>query len=145
MIRARSRAREVAMQLLVQYETNPQVKRLVITRFAHDRLSNDELEAFCLRLYDGTVRFLDELDRQLSSVSQNWRLNRMAVVDRNVLRLGLFEITRMPDLATPAPVVIDEMIELAKRFGSKDSPSFINGILDRFAKPAPLAAVPPTE
>src|SRR5260370_40960963 len=84
----RSRAREVALQLLFQRDQNPSVERAAVERFARDRLKNPELEAFCLSLYDGVVAHLDEIDRRLTAAAANWRLLRMAAGDRHVLRLG---------------------------------------------------------
>jgi N utilization substance protein B len=78
---------------------------------------------------------IDELDAKLEEASSNWRLERMNVIDRNLLRLGLSEILFSP--AVPAPVAINEVIELAKEFGDKGSGAFVNGILDRFARSAP--------
>src|SRR5438552_11956545 len=88
----RSRAREVALQLLFQRDANPHVSRAAIERFAHDRLSNPQAEAFCLSLYDGVVQHLTEIDANLTAASENWKLHRMAASDRNVLRLGAYEI-----------------------------------------------------
>jgi transcription antitermination protein NusB len=126
----RSRAREVALQLLFQRDANPDVARAVIEAFARDRLGNDEAQAFCLGLYDGVVRHLAAIDAQLTAASENWKLHRMAASDRNVLRLGTYEIAYAPE-ATPGPVALDEAIELARRYGSKDSPAFVNGVLDK--------------
>ena len=131
----RSKAREVALQLLFQRDQNPTaLPRPVVERFARDRLNDDPaLTAFALALYDGTVGNQAAIDSKLSATAENWRLNRMLPVDRNVLRLGTYEL--LFDPAGPPPeVVIDEAIELARRFGSKDSPGFVNGILDRIAK-----------
>jgi N utilization substance protein B len=125
----RSRAREVALQLLFQRDHNPNVSRSAVAEFARARLGNPPLEPFCLGLYDGVVAHLDEIDRRLGAAAENWRLPRMAAVDRNVLRLGAYELLFAPD--TPAGVAIDEAIELARRYGSKDSPGFVNGVLDR--------------
>jgi transcription antitermination protein NusB len=130
----RSRAREVALQLLFQYDLNPGVERAAIKAFAHDRLNNDDLEPFTLSLYDGVLTNGEEIDRRLSAAAQNWRLSRMAAVDRNVLRLGSFELLYTPE--TPAKVVLDEAIELARRYGSANSPAFINGVLDRLRQDA---------
>ena len=130
----RSRAREVALQLLFQYDTNPTVDRAAVERFAHDRLRDAALEAFCLGLYDGTVRQRPAIDERLAAAAENWRLPRMAAVDRNVLRLGANELLFTPD--TPAGVAIDEAIELARRYGSADSPAFVNGVLDRIRQGA---------
>jgi transcription antitermination protein NusB len=125
----RSRAREVALQLLFQRDHNLAVDRERILRFIHDRLHNAGLEAFCVALFDGVEKQRAEIDRSLSAAAENWRLARMAAVDRNILRLGAHELMSMPD--TPHGVVLDEAIELARRYGSADSPAFVNGVLDR--------------
>jgi N utilization substance protein B len=143
----RSRAREVALQLLLQRDLNARVTRQAIEPFAHDRLRDAELERFALALYDGTQRYLADIDTGLSAAAENWRLPRMAAVDRNVLRLGAFELLHMPE--TPASVVMNEAIELARRYGSADSPGFVNGVLDRLyrtgrASPAPTEISPET-
>jgi len=138
----RSRAREVALQLLFQRDVNPNVPRPAVEDFARERLLNHEdLVAFCLGLYDGVVAHAADIDRQLSVAAENWRLPRMAAVDRNVLRLGLYELLFAPE--TPPKVALDEAIELARRYGAKDSPGFVNGVLDHLHrvriedKPAP--------
>jgi N utilization substance protein B len=128
----RSRAREVALQLLFQRDLNPMVPRPAIERFARDRLGDPDLEPFALALYDGVLEHGGDIDRRLGESAENWRLARMPAVDRNVLRLGAFELLYTPQ--TPASVAINESIELARRFGSADSPAFVNGVLDRLAK-----------
>jgi N utilization substance protein B len=125
----RSRAREVAIQLLFQRDHNPTVDRPVIERFVQDRLRDPALVTYCLGLFDGVVTHQAELDRRLSEVAENWRLARMATVDRNVLRLGAYELLHVADV--PGAVALDEAIELARRYGSADSPAFVNGLLDR--------------
>jgi N utilization substance protein B len=130
----RSRAREVALQLLFQYDSNPTVDRAAVERFVHDRLRDPALVPFCLGLYDGTVSQRPGIDERLAAAAENWRLPRMAAVDRNVLRLGAYEVLFTP--ATPTSVAIDEAIELARRFGAAGSPAFVNGILDRIRQGA---------
>jgi len=125
----RSRAREVALQLLFQFDFNPTVERAVQEQFARERLKDAELERFCLTLYDGTLAERPGIDERLAKVAENWRLPRMTAVDRNVLRLGAYELLFMPE--TPPAAVLNESIELARRYGSKDSPAFVNGVLDR--------------
>jgi N utilization substance protein B len=125
----RSRAREVALQLLYQRDFNPDVARPVIERFVRERLRDPDLDPFCLGLYDGVVGHAQEIDDRLSAAAQNWRLPRMAAVDRNVLRLGAYELFFTPE--TPANVTLDEAIELARRYGAAGSPAFVNGVLDR--------------
>jgi N utilization substance protein B len=125
----RSRAREVALQALFQRDHNPRVERSAIEQFVRDRLREPDLQAFCLQLLDGVLAHLADIDQRLTDAAENWRLSRMATVDRNVLRLGVFELLFAAD--TPANVALDEAIELARRFGSADSPSFVNGVLDK--------------
>jgi transcription antitermination protein NusB len=126
----RSRAREVALQLLFQRDVNPTVPLPVIQRFAKERLSNAEAEVFCLSLYHGVAQHLTDIDARLAAASENWKLHRMAACDRNVLRLGAYEIVYAAE-PTPGPVALDEAIELARRYGSADSPAFVNGVLDK--------------
>lgn len=135
MLTRRSRAREVTLQLLFQKDLNPTaVSRKDIERFVRDRLHGDaELSAYCLGLYDGAAKHQPEIDPKLSATAENWRLARMTPVDRNVLRLGAYELLFDPS-GPPLEVVIDEAIELARRFGSKDSGAFVNGILDKISK-----------
>jgi N utilization substance protein B len=135
MLTRRSRAREVVLQLLFQHDHNPNLSRDVIEQFARDRLRDADLARFCLGLFDGVLQQRPVLDQRLTEVAENWRLPRMPAVDRNVLRLGAFELLFTPE--TPPAAVLNEAIELARRFGSKDSPSFVNGVLDQFAKPKP--------
>jgi N utilization substance protein B len=131
----RSRAREVALQLLFQADQNPTpVRRKAIEAFARERLLRDvEMVSYCLALYDGTSKHLPEIDPKLSATAENWRLARMSALDRNALRLGAYELLFDP-AGEPVAVVINEAIELARRYGSADSPAFVNGILDRLSK-----------
>ena len=124
----RSRAREVALQALFQEDLNPRDSRDQLAPFVEARLKEDELREFATSLVLGVMRNQDELDILLESKAANWSLSRMAATDRNVLRLGAYEI-RYAD--TPDRVAINEAVELAKRFGSKQSSQFVNGILDK--------------
>lgn len=147
MLTRRSRAREVALQLLFQKDQNPAaVPRPALERFAHDRLANEErlkgsaaLSVFALALFDGVAAHQPAIDPTISSVAENWRLSRMSPVDRNVLRLATYELLHDP-ARQPVEVVLDEAIELVRRFGSKESPAFVNGILDRIARMRPAAS-----
>lgn len=131
----RSRGREVALQLLFQRDHNANVSHEVRQQFARDRLKQPELIEFCLALFDGVLGHQDDIDQRLSAAAENWKLHRMAGVDRNILRLGVFELLFMTE--TPAAVVLDEAIELARRYGSADSASFVNGVLDRIRRDLP--------
>jgi N utilization substance protein B len=126
----RSRAREVALQLLFQHDVNATVPRAAVEKFARDRLSNADAETFCLSVYDGVLKNLAEIDARVTAASENWKLHRMAASDRNVLRVGTYEIA-FASQPTPGPVALDEAIELARRYGSKDSAAFVNGVLDK--------------
>jgi len=134
----RSRAREVALQLLFQRDHNPGVERASMERFVADRLREAALRPFCLSLYDGVVAHSDEIDKRLTASADNWRLVRMATVDRNVLRLGAYELLHGHE--TPAPVAFDEAIKLARRYGSAESAAFVNGVLDRLQREAAATA-----
>jgi N utilization substance protein B len=123
----RSKAREVVLQLLYQRDLNSHVPRSFVEQFIHDRIAEKELRAFCLGLFDGVVGEGPEIDRKLEAAALNWRLPRMAVVDRNVLRLGAYELTH----GVEPGVAINEAIELARRVGGVNSPTFVNGVLDR--------------
>jgi len=124
----RSRAREVALQALFQEDLNPRDSRDQLAPFVEARLQKEELREFATSLVLGVMRNLGELDAVLEEKANNWSLSRMAATDRNVLRLGAYEI-RYAD--TPDRVAINEAVELAKRFGSKQSSQFVNGILDK--------------
>jgi N utilization substance protein B len=131
----RSRAREVALQLLFQRDLNKRIDRATLERFVRDRLRDETLVSFCLGLYDGVLAHQADIDRRLSEAAENWRLVRMAAVDRNVLRLGAYELLHTTE--TPPNVALDEAITLARRYGSADSPAFVNGVLDRLRQPSP--------
>jgi N utilization substance protein B len=130
----RSRAREVALQMLFLKDQNAvPVPRPALEQFARDRLRDPDLVAFCLSLHDGVVRHQPEIDRALAATAENWRLSRMMPADRNVLRIGVYELLHDPE-PSPEAAVINEAIELARRFGTADSPGFVNGILDKIAR-----------
>lgn len=124
----RSRAREVVLQVLYQDDLNPQREMSSDADFVRQRLHNQsDLVTFAESLISGVRRNRGELDEVLREHAANWSLQRMAVTDRNVLRLGAFEILYTD---TPSRVAINEAVELAKRFGAKQSSQFVNGILD---------------
>ena len=128
----RTRAREVVLQVLYEDDLNPSRKLEVADAFLRGRLKNDEeLVELARALVSGVRRNRPELDQMLTERADNWSLQRMAVTDRNILRMGAFEILY---LETPNRVVINEAVELAKRFGAKQSAQFVNGVLDRFLK-----------
>jgi N utilization substance protein B len=126
----RSRAREIVLQILYEDDLNPDRNLATADHFLVRRLNHEqELVQFARDLLAGVRRNRGELDRLLTERADNWSLDRMAVTDRNVLRLGAYEILYSD---TPQRVAINEAVELAKRFGARQSPQFVNGILDRF-------------
>ena len=127
----RSRAREVALQILFEDDVNPRTTVAETKSFLSGRLNNPELEEFCLSLILGVRRNQHELNDLLGKTADNWSLDRMAATDRNVLRLGAYEILYTD---TPGRAAINEAVELAKRYGSANSAPFVNGILDKFLK-----------
>lgn len=128
----RSLAREAALKVLYQLDLtrDPPAEGLKI--FFRDHRIPLDSQPFVTRLVEGTVGRLPEVDRLLAKYATNWRLDRMAVVDRNILRMGVFEL--LFDEETPPKVVINEAVELAKRFGAADSGKFVNGVLDSIHK-----------
>ena len=126
-MRSESRARDTALQFLYHCDIRGdlQFSSVNYQQFVRNFLS-EESGRFCQKLCRGVLDNRLEIDRIIESCSENWRLKRMANIDRALLRVGTFELSAM---ATPPAVVIDETIELAKRYGTGDSPAFINGII----------------
>ena len=124
----RSQARDAALQVLYQDDLNPRVNPSVGEALIEEHLRSEELRDFARELVAGVRRNRAELDRRIAESAANWALDRMAVTDRCVLRLGAYEILYGD---TPNTVAIDEAIELAKRFGTAQSANFVNGVLDR--------------
>jgi transcription antitermination protein NusB len=126
----RSRGREVALQVLYQVEQNPGVPAEESSGFITRRLLADHrLCDFTDGLITGVKEHRAKIDAMISQVAENWRLDRMAAIDRNILRLGAYEMLFCPDI--PAKVAINEALELAKRYSTAQSSRFVNGILDR--------------
>jgi N utilization substance protein B len=125
----RTRGREVALQVLYQVEQNPGLVQPEIDRFLQRRLQEPRLCDFARALVNGVKTNQEKIDALITEVAENWRLDRMAAIDRNILRLGAFEM--LFDAGVPAKVAINEALELAKRYSTAQSSRFVNGILDR--------------
>jgi transcription antitermination protein NusB len=147
----RTRGREVALQVLYQVEQNPGLVQPEIDRFLQRRLQEPRLCDFARALVNGVKTNQEKIDALITEVAENWRLDRMAAIDRNILRLGAFEM--LFDAGVPAKVAINEALELAKRYSTAQSSRFVNGILDRLltteaarkaaeAEPKPAEAEP---
>jgi transcription antitermination protein NusB len=129
---ARHRSRKRALQVLFEWDMRGESIDGAIAHY-YDTLYSEESEKqpkpdrFMEELARGTVANAAEIDKKIEAKSEHWRLERMPVVDRNILRLAIFELNQQ---AVPAPVIIDEALELARQFSGDESLSFINGVLD---------------
>ena len=139
----RSRAREVALQVLYEIDRNPHVPEGLDERFVRERLRGADLRQFASDIIAGVRTKREQLDRLVLEIAQNWSLSRMTPIDRSILRLATFEILFRDDI--PPKVAVDEAIELAKRYGTADSPRFVNGILDRILTSHPRDPGAPTD
>ena len=124
----RSKAREVALQMLYQADLNPDVRAPTVRLMIAEQIEDEALRTFCWALFAGTMEWRPMIDQRIEKTAENWSLARMGVTDRNVIRLGAFELLYTD---TPHRVAIDEAIELARKFGTAQSAQFVNGILDR--------------
>lgn len=124
----RRRAREFALQMLFQIDLTAASPGEVFRTFWVDQTGEEDIRAFAERLVSGVCGERARLDAVIAGSAENWRIERMPVVDRNVLRISIYEMLFEPE--TPPLVSIDEAIEVAKRFGTGESGGFINGVLD---------------
>lgn len=135
----RTLARQAALQILYQDEFNPQRSRDLDRVYIREQVEEDDsLSDLAWWLIDGTRKHKASLDPEIEAAAEHWSVYRMSAVDRSLIRLAAFECRHGQ---TPKAVAIDEAIRLAKRFGAKDSPAFINGVLDRLLSDEPLAGV----
>jgi transcription antitermination protein NusB len=130
----RRKSRESALQVLYQLNITKQDATTALKRFQEHFLPPGEADDFLKRLVLGVLEHFPQLDRLIEQYSDNWRLDRINMIDRNILRMALFELLYCEEI--PPKVTINEAIDLGKRFGSEDSGSFINGILDRIQNEA---------
>ena len=128
----RREARESALKFLYQAEFNSENPSLELDSFCERLNTSEEVQDFIQVLIKNFLMHQKEVDELLKNISSNWTQDRMAVIDRNILRLGISEL--LFDSTTPPKVVINEAIEIAKKFGTDESPDFINGVLDKILK-----------
>jgi transcription antitermination protein NusB len=128
---ARTTAREAALQMLFAIDSTNNDVDQAISDFWRELPGDAEGREYADALVRGVRRDAEKLDERIRAASQNWRIERMARIDRNALRLGTYELLTITDV--PRAVVLDEAVELAKRFGSEESSKFVNGVLDRIA------------
>jgi transcription antitermination protein NusB len=119
------------MQMLFQWDMSRQDPAKLETKFWRSAKAADNTRAFANKLFEGAAKQADELDALIVQHAQNWRLERMAIIDRAVLRLAIYEL-RIAE--TPPKVVLNEAVDLAKKFSSEDAGAFVNGILDAVNK-----------
>lgn len=131
-MRLRSKAREVVIHILYQVEIAKTDYKEAFRSYLESYPQKQEVIDFSLMLIDGVITNLPKLDSLIKKYVKNWEIERMAVIDRNVLRMAAFEIIYLEEI--PPKVSINEAIELAKRFGDIDSPRFVNGVLDKIYK-----------
>lgn len=129
----RRKAREHALQILFQLDVRKtKLSAAILKHFWAEYNPDEEIKAFAEETVKGTNKHLPEIDLLIRQCAENWSLDRMAVVDRNVLRMAVYEILYRQEI--PTSVTINEAIEIAKKYGSDESGAFVNGILDRVAR-----------
>lgn len=128
----RRKARESTLQILFQLEFDRSQPEKAIDQYWEYREASEEIRTYSRWLVEGILSHQEEIDTLIQSVSKNWRLARMAVVDRNILRLAVFELLHEKNIA-PA-IVINEAIEIAKKYSNEEGAMFVNGLLDAVRK-----------
>ena len=128
----RRKSRELALQALYQGELAGKNGLLVFEEFCRHFQVNKKAIPYAKKLLDGVQENGDVINQLISKYAENWRLERMSVIDRNILRLAVYEVHYQDDV--PTSVAINEAVEIAKRFSTDDSGPFINGVLDAMAK-----------
>jgi N utilization substance protein B len=128
---ARTTAREAALQMLFALDATGNEVAQTIRDFWHETPGDPGGKDYANELVDGVMNVVNELDAHITGASVNWRLDRMTRVDRNILRIGVFELVYRLDV--PRAVALDEAVELAKRYGTEESGAFVNGVLDQIA------------
>ena len=133
----RRAARELALKFLYQTEFNSNSPDSELNSFCERANVSEEIQDFTQTLIKNIFFHKKEVDRLLKKISANWVPDRMAIIDKNILRLGICEL--LFDSTTPPKVVINEAVEIAKKFGTEESPDFINGILGKVFKDSKVA------
>jgi transcription antitermination protein NusB len=134
----RTKSREFAMQMLFQWDMSRQDCVKLETKFWKSAKAADSTRVFANRLLEGATQELAALDELITRKADNWKFERLSAIDRAILRLGIYEL-RFTD--TPHKVVMNECVELAKKFSSEDAGSFVNGILDAVHKESAPKAI----
>jgi N utilization substance protein B len=127
----RTKSREFAMQMLFQWEMSPQEPAKLQSKFWRSAKAAENTREFANRLFEGAAKDVPALDELIRKHTQNWRFERLAAIDRAILRLAMYELR---EGETPPKVVLNEAVELANKFSSDESGPFVNGVLDAFRK-----------
>ena len=136
---SRRRSRQRALQILFLWDARKQSADDAINAYYNTLFSEEQptRDPFVAELVHGTIQHLGEVDDRISRHAEHWRLERMPAVDRNILRLAVYEMTHA---GTPVPVVIDEALELARKFSNEESVQFVNGVLDAVHRELPSSS-----
>ena len=134
---ARRKARELALQMLFQYDMSANPPDQITETFEELQKSKPGTREFATRIFLGTIEHMPKIDEMIQAQAENWRLSRMAAVDRNIIRMSIYEF--LHEQETPKLVIIDEAIEIDKKYVTQKSSQFINGILDGILKRYNLA------
>jgi N utilization substance protein B len=128
----RRRGREFALQVLYQIDVTHREGEEALDLFWDNFASDEEAREFCERLVRGVVECGDEINGLIETHAEHWKMSRMTRIDRNILRMAVYELVHCQDI--PPKVTINEAVEIGKKFGSEDSGAFVNGILDRITQ-----------
>ncbi len=132
-MRRRTKARESALKVLYQIEmTKDAPSEALHIYWQREHESDSSVKGFTQQLVEGVIEHKTEIDKLISEHAKNWQIDRMAVVDKNILRMATFEMLYADDI--PVKVSINEAIDIAKKYGDTDSGKFVNGILDKISK-----------
>ncbi|NWF92052.1 MAG: transcription antitermination factor NusB [Syntrophaceae bacterium] len=136
----RRKSRESALQVLYELDITRRDPIGALAQFQDHFAGGSERDDFREQLVLGVLEHREEIDRLIERYSENWRLDRMNIIDRGILRMAIYELLYCPEI--PPKVTLNEAVELGKRFGSEDSAGFINGILDRIQNEAVRKSIP---
>ncbi len=128
----RRKSREAALQILYKIDLSKMEAREAMRIFWQQHPAGDDVEDFANQIVDGVIRNRPEIDKLIEDHATHWKLSRMACVDRNILRMAVYELMYCHDI--PNSVTLNEAIEVAKKFGTEESGAFINGVLDHISK-----------
>ena len=132
-MRRRTLSREHALKMLYQFDiTKRPMEAVVQSYWQAEETKDQEIIAYANLLAQGISAHVQEIDQKISDYATNWQIKRMAIIDRNVMRIGLYELQHTKDI--PPKVAINEAVELAKKYGDLESSKFVNGILDKIHK-----------